>query len=79
MILSKDKRHKGCGFDLWVGKIPLEKGDNLFHVLVWKIAMDRGDWRATVLGVAELDTTEHMDRDSWSHRLSRTETQHFRS
>ena len=31
MILSKDKRHKGCGFDLWVGKIPLEKGDNLFQ------------------------------------------------
>ena len=27
-------------------------------ILAWRILMDRGDWRATVHGVAQSDTTE---------------------
>ena len=28
-------------------------------ILAWRIPMDRGAWRATVHGVAELDMTKH--------------------
>ena len=40
--------------DPWVGKIPWRK-DMATHssILVWRISMDRGAWRATVLGVTE--------------------------
>ena len=43
-----------CGFDPWVGKIPLEE-EMATHssILVWRIHMDRGAWRATVHGVAK--------------------------
>ena len=29
-------------------------------ILAWRIPMDRGAWRATVHGVAELDMTEQL-------------------
>ena len=29
-------------------------------ILVWRIPMDRGAWRATVHGIAELDMTERL-------------------
>ena len=29
-------------------------------ILAWRIPMDRGAWRATAHGVAELDTTEQL-------------------
>ena len=40
---------------------PLEK-EMVTHssILVWKNPMDGGAWRATVHGVAELDTTEGL-------------------
>ena len=35
----------------------LEKGTAThFSILVWRISMDRGDWQATVHGVAESQT-----------------------
>ena len=43
------RRHKTHKFDLWVGKIPLEKGMATHSsILAWRISMDRGAWWATV-------------------------------
>ena len=50
--------------EIWVQSLvwedPLEKGMAAHSsVLVWRIPMDRGAWRATVHVVAESDMTEH--------------------
>ena len=38
---------------------PLQEGMATHSsILAWRIPMDRGSWRTTVLGVAESDTTE---------------------
>ena len=40
---------------------PLEEGMATHSsILAWRIPMDRGDWQATVKGVAELDMTEQL-------------------
>ena len=44
------KRHKRCGFDPWVGKIPWRRAFS--SILSWRIPMDRGAWQATDHGVA---------------------------
>ena len=41
----------------WVGKISLEEGMATHsNILAWRIAMDRGAWRATVQEVAKSQT-----------------------
>ena len=38
---------------------PLEEGTATYSsILAWRLAMDRGGWRATVHRVVESDTTE---------------------
>ena len=49
--------------ETWVGSLggvdPLEEGMGTHsNILAWRILMDRGAWRATVHGIAELDMTE---------------------
>ena len=38
----------------WEGPLEEEMAAH-FSILAWRIPMDRGAWRATVLGVTELD------------------------
>jgi len=46
-------RHKRHRFDLWIGKIPWRSAWQPTPVFFLANTMDRGDWRATVLGVAQ--------------------------
>ena len=48
------------GFDAWVGKILEKKMATHSSILGWRIPMDRGACRATVMGRKELDTTEQL-------------------
>ena len=58
------RRHKRCGFHLWVVRMPPGGGHAThFSILAWRIPMDRGAWQATVHGVA----------NSWT-RLKRLST-----
>ena len=52
-------------WETWVQSLgwedPLEEGMATHSsVLVWRIPMDRGAWKAIVYGVAKLDTTERL-------------------
>ena len=53
------------GHEMWVQSLgwedPLEEGMATHSsILAWRVPMDRGAWRATVYGVAELDMTEQL-------------------
>ena len=50
------RRHKKCGFDPWIGKIPWRRAWQLTPVFLLEIPMDRGAWGATVHGVAKIQT-----------------------
>ena len=52
-------RHKRCGFDPWVGKIPWKGNGNLLQYSFLKNPMDRGAWWAIVHRThKQLNTTE---------------------
>ena len=54
------RRHKRCGFDPWVRKIPWRKasprGGIHSSIPTWRIPMDKGAWWATVHGIAKSRT-----------------------
>ena len=50
------RRHKRYGFNLWVGKIPRRRAWQPTLVYLPENSMDRGAWRATILGVAKNQT-----------------------
>ena len=47
------RRHKTCGFDPWVRKIPWKKAWQPTPVFLPGKPMDRGAWRSRAHGVAE--------------------------
>ena len=51
------RRHKRCGFNPWVRKIPWRRKWQPTPVFLLENPMDRGAWRATVCGVTESDMT----------------------
>ena len=51
-------RHKRCGFDPWVRKIPWRRAWQPIPVFLPENPMDRGAWWATVHRITELDTTK---------------------
>ena len=61
------RRHKRCGFDPWVRKIPrsrrcpVEGHGNPLQYSCLENAIYRGAWWATVHGVSESDTTEETE------------------
>ena len=55
------RRHRRCGFDPWVRKIPWRRERQSTPIFLPGKSHDRGGWWATVHGVAEeLDMTEHV-------------------
>ena len=51
------RRHKKCGFNCWVRKLPwTKKMATPSRILAWRIPVDRGAWRATVHGVTKSQT-----------------------
>ena len=53
------RRQRRCGFDPWLGRSPGRGNGNPLQYSCLGNPRDRGAWRATDRGVAELDTTEH--------------------
>ena len=51
------------------GRSPGVGNGNPFQYSCLENTMDRGVWQATVHGVTELDTTEHLHRDGSFWRL----------
>ena len=54
--LCQGRRHKSCGFDPWVRKIPGRGNGNPLQYSCLENPMDRGTWWATVHGFAKSQT-----------------------
>ena len=64
-LMAQAVRNLPAMQETWVQSLgqedPLEKGMATHSgILSWESSMDRGIWRATVYGVAELDMTERL-------------------
>lgn len=64
-----------CGFESWVGKIPLESKMATESHFCWGNPMDRRMWRVTELWsherVGQYFAAEHTHSKTWLYRLSR--------
>ena len=54
------RRHRRCGFNPWVRKIPRGGNGSPLQYSCLDNSKDWGAWQATVHGVTESDTTEHI-------------------
>ena len=74
------QRHRRCGFDPWVRKIPWRREWQPTLVFLLEDPMDRGAWRLTVHGdYKELDMTDWLSMHTcvtsiWSGRRGRLTT-----
>ena len=60
------RRWKRLRFDPWVRKIPEGGNGNPLQYSCLENPVDRGNWQATVHGVAESDTNEWLSKRSWN-------------
>ena len=58
------RRHKKLRFNPLISKTPWSRKWQSPEVFLLGNSVDRGTWRATVHGVAELDMTQHKHTDS---------------
>ena len=71
------RRHKRCGFDPCVRKIPWRRKCNPLQYSCLENPMDRGDWQATVHRVSKSQTwlkrqhAQHILLKSWNLSLRR--------
>ena len=64
-LLAQTVKNPPAMQEIWVRSLgwedPLEEGMAAHSsILAWRIPMDRGAWRATVMDCKELDTTERL-------------------
>ena len=57
------RKHRRCGFDLWVGKIPGVGNGNPLQYSCLENPTDRGAWQATVHGVTKSQTQLSMHKE----------------
>ena len=65
-------RHKRCGFNPWVGKIPWSKKWQPTPVFLPGKFYGQRTWWATILGVTKSDTTEHTYTHTHTHTYTHT-------
>ena len=64
------RRHRRCGFDPWVGKIPGKGNGNPLQCSCLENPRDRGAWWAAVHGFAEPEMTKQLRESEQSNTCS---------